>query len=72
MFTYYLWKSYFKVYNKNNMNWHLLDTLVFALPFEIITDLLLLPIEIIFSVIIMFQSIKKKKVMNWKKKQMKI
>lgn len=70
MFTYYLWKSYFRVY-KDNIDWVILYSLVFALPFEILTDLLLLPIEIIFSIIIIINEIKKK-VINWMKKQIKI
>lgn len=70
MFTYYLWKSYFRIY-KDNIDWLILDSLVFALPFEILADLLLLPIEIIFSIIIIINEIKKK-VINWMKKQMKI
>ena len=59
MFTYYLWKSYFIIY-KDNIDWLILDSLVFALPFEILADLLLLPIEIIFSIIILINEIKKK------------
>ena len=59
MFTYYLWKSYFRIY-KDNIDWLILDSLVFALPFELIADLLLLPIEIIFSIIILINEIKKK------------
>lgn len=59
MFTYYLWKSYFRIY-KDNIDWLILDSLVFALPFEILADLLLLPIEIIFSIIILINEIKKK------------
>lgn len=59
MFTYYLWKSYFRIY-KDNIDWLILDSLVFALPFEILADLLLLPIEIIFSIIIIINEIKKK------------
>lgn len=59
MFTYYLWKSYFRIY-KDNIDWVILDSLVFALPFEILADLLLLPIEIIFSIIIIINEIKKK------------
>lgn len=70
MFTYYLWKSYFRIY-KDNIDWYILDSLVFALPFEIIADVILLPLEIIISIIIIINEIKKK-VMNWKKKQMKI
>lgn len=70
MFTYYLWKSYFRIY-KDNIDWLILDSLVFALPFELLADLLLLPIEIIFSIIIIINKIKKK-VINWMKKQMKI
>ena len=70
MFTYYLWKSYFRIY-KDNIDWLILDSLVFALPFEILADLILLPIEIIFSIIIIINEIKKK-VINWMKKQMKI
>ena len=70
MFTYYLWKSYFRIY-KDNIDWIILDSLVFALPFEILADLLLLSIEIIFSIIIIINEIKKK-VINWMKKQMKI
>ena len=65
MFTYYLWKSYFRIY-KDNIDWLILDSLVFALPFEILADLLLLPIEIIFSIIILINEIKKK-VINWMK-----
>ena len=65
MFTYYLWKSYFRIY-KDNIDWLILDSLVFALPFEILADLLLLPIEIIFSIIIIINKIKKK-VINWMK-----
>lgn len=59
MFTYYLWKSYFRIY-KDNIDWIILDSLVFALPFEILADLILLPIEIIFSIIIIINEIKKK------------
>ena len=59
MFTYYLWKSYFRIY-KDNIDWLILDSLVFALPFEILADLILLPIEIIFSIIILINEIKKK------------
>lgn len=59
MFTYYLWKSYFRIY-KDNIDWLILVSLVFALPFEILADLLLLPIEIIFSIIIIINEIKKK------------
>lgn len=59
MFTYYLWKSYFRIY-KDNIDWLILDSLVFALPFEILADLILLPIEIIFSIIIIINEIKKK------------
>ena len=59
MFTYYLWKSYFRIY-KDNIDWVILDSLVFALPFEILADLLLLPVEIIFSIIIIINEIKKK------------
>lgn len=59
MFTYYLWKSYFRIY-KDNIEWIILDSLVFALPFELLVDLLLLPIEIIFSIIIIINEIKKK------------
>lgn len=55
MFTYYLWKSYFRIY-KDNIDWLILDSLVFALPFELLADLLLLPIEII----IIINEIKKK------------
>lgn len=62
MFTYYLWKSYFRIY-KDNIDWIVLDSLVFALPFEILADLILLPIEIMFSIIILIIKIKKK-VMN--------
>jgi hypothetical protein len=69
MFTYYLWKSYFRIY-KDNIDWLILDSLVFALPFEILSDLILLPIEIIFSIILINEI--KKKVINWMKKQMKI
>lgn len=50
MFTYYLWKSYFKIY-KDNIDWLILVSLVFALPFELLADLILLPIEIMFSII---------------------
>ena len=70
MFTYYLWKSYFRIY-KDNIDWYILDSLVFALPFEIIADVILLPLEIIISIIIILNETKKK-VMKWKKKQMKI
>lgn len=70
MFTYYLWKSYFRIY-KDNIDWYILDSLVFALPFEIIADAILLPLEIIISITILINETKKK-VMNWKKKQMKI
>lgn len=59
MFTYYLWKSYFIIY-KDNIDWLILDSLVFALPFELLADLILLPIEIIFSIIILINEIKKK------------
>lgn len=59
MFTYYLWKSYFRIY-KDNIDWLILNSLVFALPFELLADLLLLPIEIIFSIIIIINEIKKK------------
>lgn len=59
MFTYYLWKSYFRIY-KDNIDWFILNSLLFALPFELLTDLLLLPIEIIFSIIIIIYEIKKK------------
>lgn len=51
MFTYYLWKSYFKIY-KDNIDWCILDSLVFALPFELLADLILLPLEIIVFIII--------------------
>ena len=59
MFTYYLWKSYFRIY-KDNIDWIILDSLVFALPFEILADLILLPIEIMFSIIIIINEVKKK------------
>lgn len=63
MFTYYLWKSYFKIY-KDNIDWVILDSLVFALPFELLADLVLLPIEIIVFIIILLQKLIKKKVIN--------
>lgn len=57
MFTYYLWKNYFRIY-KNNIDWVILDSLVLALPFELLADLLLLPLEIIIFIIILIIKIK--------------
>lgn len=57
MFTYYLWKNYFRIY-KNNIDWVILDSLVLALPFELITDFILLPLEIIIFIIILIIKIK--------------
>lgn len=57
MFTYYLWKNYFRIY-KNNIDWVILDSLVLALPFELLADLLLLPLEIIVFIIILIIKIK--------------
>lgn len=57
MFTYYLWKNYFRIY-KNNIDWVILNSLVLALPFELLADLLLLPLEIIVFIIILIIKIK--------------
>lgn len=57
MFTFYLWKNYFRIY-KNNIDWVILVSLVLALPFELLADLLLLPLEIIIFIIILIIKIK--------------
>ena len=57
MFTFYLWKNYFRIY-KNNIDWVILVSLALTLPFELLVDFILLPLEIIVFIIILIIKIK--------------